>query len=67
MLHAMAEDETDPDAGYRDAWCAEIRRRVDLVLSGRSTGLPWPLVMRQIRAQLAERAQHRTRNRDVID
>jgi putative addiction module component (TIGR02574 family) len=49
--------ETDREAGpgYDAAWSAEIRRRVDAVVSGKSQGLPWSQVRREIAEQLAER------------
>ena len=49
------ERERDPEPGYDEAWAAEIRRRVDAVLSGASKGAPWSQVKREIAAQLAER------------
>jgi putative addiction module component (TIGR02574 family) len=49
------EREGDPQPGYDEAWSAEIRRRVDAVLSGASKGAPWSQVKSEIAAQLAER------------
>src|SRR5579864_325722 len=49
------ERDRDPEPGYDEAWSAEIRRRVDAVVSGRSKGVPWSQVRREIEAQLAER------------
>ena len=47
--------DRDPDPGYDEAWTAEIRRRVDAVVSGASNGTPWPEVRRELEAKLAER------------
>lgn len=49
------ERDRDPEPGYDEAWSAEIRRRVDAVLSGTSTGRPWSQVRSEIAAHLAER------------
>ena len=49
------ERERDPEPGYEEAWSAEIRRRVDAVLSGASKGVPWSQVKNEITAHLAER------------
>jgi putative addiction module component (TIGR02574 family) len=48
----------EPEPGYDEAWSAEIRRRVDAVVSDKSRGLPWSQVRREVAAQLAE---HRRR------
>jgi putative addiction module component (TIGR02574 family) len=47
--------DRDPEPGYDEAWSAEIRRRVDAVVTGKSKGVPWSQVRREIEAQLAER------------
>jgi putative addiction module component (TIGR02574 family) len=49
------EREREPEQGYDAAWSAEIRRRVDAVVRGASTGAPWSQVKAEIAAQLAER------------
>jgi putative addiction module component (TIGR02574 family) len=49
------ERDREADPGYDEAWSAEIRRRVDAVVSGRSKGVPWSQVRREIESQLAER------------
>jgi putative addiction module component (TIGR02574 family) len=49
------EREGDPDAGYDEAWSAEVRQRVDAVVSGRSKGTPWSQVRHEIEAKLIER------------
>jgi len=49
------ERDRDPEPGYDETWSAEIRRRVDAVLSGKSKGVPWSQVRREIEAQLVER------------
>jgi putative addiction module component (TIGR02574 family) len=49
------ETDREPGPGYDAAWSAEIRRRVDAVVSGKSQGLPWSQVRREIPEQLAER------------
>ncbi|MGH7269476.1 MAG: addiction module protein [Polyangiaceae bacterium] len=49
------ERDRDPEPGYEEAWSAEIRRRVDAVLSGASKGVPWSQVKSEIAAHLAER------------
>jgi putative addiction module component (TIGR02574 family) len=49
------ERETDPEPGHEQAWAAEIRRRVDDVVGGRSRGVPWSQVRREIQADLARR------------
>lgn len=49
------ERERDPEPGYDEAWSAEIRRRVAAVVSGRSKGVAWTQVRREIEAELAER------------
>jgi len=53
LLGLERDRETDP--GYDEAWSAEIRRRVDAVVSGQSNGAPWSQVRREIEGQLAER------------
>lgn len=49
------EGESEPDAGYEEAWTAEIKRRVDDVVAGRSRGIPWAEARRQILANLERR------------
>jgi putative addiction module component (TIGR02574 family) len=49
------EREREPEPGYEVAWSAEIRRRVDAVVSGASRGASWSQVKAEIAAQLAER------------
>jgi putative addiction module component (TIGR02574 family) len=53
------ERDRDPEPGYEEAWATEIRGRVDAVVSGKSKGVPWSQVRREIEAQLAER-RHRS-------
>ena len=53
------ERDRDPDAGYDEAWSAEIRGRVDAVVSGQSKGTPWSQVRREIETKVAE---HRRRS-----
>jgi putative addiction module component (TIGR02574 family) len=54
------ECDRNPEVGYDEAWSVEIRRRVDAVVSGRSTGSPWSRVRRDIEAQLTERQRRRS-------
>jgi putative addiction module component (TIGR02574 family) len=49
------ERDMPPEPGHEQAWAAEIRRRVDDVLAGRSHGQPWSQVRREIEADLARR------------
>ncbi len=49
------ERDREPEPGYDEAWSAEIRRRVETVLSGASKGQPWSEVRGEIASQLAER------------
>jgi putative addiction module component (TIGR02574 family) len=49
------ERDRDPEPGYDQAWSAEIRRRVDAVVSGASKGVPWSQVRGEIAAHLVER------------
>jgi putative addiction module component (TIGR02574 family) len=49
------ERDREPEPGYEEAWSAEIRRRVDEVVRGKSQGAPWSQVRREIAAKLAER------------
>jgi putative addiction module component (TIGR02574 family) len=54
-LFLSLERDREPDPGYEEAWSAEVRRRVDAVVSGASKGLPWSEVKRELQAQLAAR------------
>jgi hypothetical protein len=47
--------DRDPDAEYGEAWSAEIRKRIDAVISGTSQGQSWSQVRQEIAAELAER------------
>jgi putative addiction module component (TIGR02574 family) len=49
------EHDRDPDPGYDEAWSAEIRRRVEAVVTGKSKGVPWTQVRLEIEEKLAER------------
>jgi putative addiction module component (TIGR02574 family) len=49
------DSDREPEPGYDAAWSAEIRRRVDAVVSGKSQGLPWSQVRREIAEHLAQR------------
>jgi len=49
------ERDRESEPGYDEAWSAELRRRVDGVVSGKSKGVLWPQVRREIEARLAER------------
>jgi putative addiction module component (TIGR02574 family) len=49
------ERDRDPEAGYDEAWSAEVRRRIDSVVNGQSKGVPWSEVRREIETKLAER------------
>lgn len=46
------EMEAEPDADWEEAWTAEIKRRVDDALSGKSATRPWSEVRDEIRRQL---------------
>ena len=54
-LMLSLEHEGPPDEGYDEAWSAEIRRRVDAVVSGRSVGRPWADVRRELTEALEQR------------
>jgi putative addiction module component (TIGR02574 family) len=59
--------ERAPKADHDEAWAAEIRRRVDAVVSGESRGVPWSQVRHEIEGKLAERAATRNGSRGVVD
>jgi putative addiction module component (TIGR02574 family) len=46
-LLASLDGPPDPDAP--GAWIGEVRRRVDRVLAGETTGVPWPEVREKLR------------------